>query len=58
MCPVMLVIQTDDGRIRWMDVKAFLQEQRQQTNAPVKRITFRGDEFNCGQCASDSATPP
>lgn len=39
--PVMLVIRTSDGRIRWMNVTDYLLMQKR----PRKRITFDGEPF-------------
>lgn len=38
--PVMLVIRTSDGRIRWMDVQQYLFEQVDAT-----QIVFSGEPF-------------
>jgi predicted RNA-binding Zn-ribbon protein involved in translation (DUF1610 family) len=40
--PVMLVIRTSDGEIRWMDVSAYLRRAQQ----PVKQIVFSGERFD------------
>jgi hypothetical protein len=39
--PVMLVVRTSDGVIRWMDVSAQLRE-RSKGGAPVTQIEFEG----------------
>jgi hypothetical protein len=39
--PVMLVVRTSDGRIRWMNVTEYLQHQ----SADTKQITFDGEPF-------------
>jgi hypothetical protein len=39
--PVMLVIRTSDGRIRWMNVTDYLQEHGKET----KQIVFQGQPF-------------
>jgi WD40 repeat protein/transcription elongation factor Elf1 len=39
--PVMLVIRTSDGRIRWMNVTEYLQEHGKST----KQIVFEGEPF-------------
>lgn len=44
--PVMLVIRTSDGEIRWMDVSAYLKEKTKGRKRPVKRIVFEGEEFS------------
>ena len=40
--PVLLVIRTSDGEIRWMDVSAYLRNAPQ----PVKQIVFSGERFD------------
>lgn len=40
--PVLLVIRTSDGEIRWMDVRAYLRKAAQ----PVKQIVFSGERFD------------
>src|SRR5262249_18842832 len=40
--PVMLVIRTSDGTIRWMNVTAYLQKQGRKQ---VKQIVFKGEPF-------------
>jgi GTPase SAR1 family protein len=42
--PVMLVVRTSDGRIRWMDVRAYLQRER-DAGSEVKQIVFNGEPF-------------
>ncbi len=43
--PVMLVIRTSDGEIRWMDVTAYL--KRESTGRKtVKQIVFEGERFD------------
>jgi hypothetical protein len=42
--PVMLVVRTSDGRIRWMDVRADLQREH-DAGREVKQIVFNGDPF-------------
>jgi hypothetical protein len=41
---VMLVVRTSDGRIRWMDVRAYLQRE-QDAGREVKQIVFNGEPF-------------
>src|SRR5262249_24331715 len=43
--PVMLVIRTSDGTIRWMDVSAYLKKHSQAGKVPVKQVVFRGEPF-------------
>jgi WD40 repeat protein len=42
--PVMLVVRTSDGRIRWMDVRAYLQREH-DAGRKVKQIVFNGEPF-------------
>jgi GTPase SAR1 family protein len=41
--PVMLVIRTSDGEIRWMDVSDYLKRAAEK---PVKQIVFTGERFD------------
>jgi WD40 repeat protein len=43
--PVMLVIRTSDGRLRWMDVSAYLKREAQRGAQPVRQIVFEGEEL-------------
>ncbi|MRR32695.1 DUF4365 domain-containing protein, partial [bacterium] len=43
--PVMLVIRTSDGEIRWMDVSAYLKRESADGNK-VKQIIFDGERFD------------
>ena len=45
--PVMLVIRTSDGKIRWMDVTAYLQQHGTDT----KQIVFEGEPFTAPNVA-------
>ena len=40
-CPVMLVIRTSDGEIRWMNVTDYLREH----GAATRQIVFDGEPF-------------
>jgi hypothetical protein len=42
--PVMLVVRMSDGRIRWMDVRAYLQREH-DAGREVKQIVFNGEPF-------------
>jgi hypothetical protein len=42
--PVMLVVRTSDGRIRWMDVRAYLRHEL-DAGRDVKQIVFHGEPF-------------
>ena len=58
--PVMLVIRTSDGSIRWMNVTSYLNEQSKGKETPVKRIVFQGEPFNALnlQRLRDKLIPP
>lgn len=43
--PVMMVIRTSDGVIRWMDVTEYLRRERREGDAPSE-IVFRGERFD------------
>jgi hypothetical protein len=43
--PVMLVIRTSDGQIRWMDVSAYLKLESDNGKKPVKQIVFEGERL-------------
>ncbi len=43
--PVMLVIRTSNGEIRWMDVSAYL-KQESRDGKPVRQIVFKGEPFD------------
>jgi WD40 repeat protein len=43
--PVMLVIRTSDGVIRWMDVSAYLKRASNDGKKVVKQIVFEGERF-------------
>lgn len=45
--PVMLVIRTSDGRIRWMNVTEYLRQQNEET----KQIVFQGERFTAPNVA-------
>jgi len=42
--PVMLVIRTSDGEIRWMDVSEYLKRES-SGGTPAKQVVFRGEPF-------------
>ena len=44
--PVMLVIRTSDGDIRWMDVSDYLKRASDNGKKPVKQIVFTGERFD------------
>ncbi len=41
----MLVIRTSDGRIRWMDVSAYLKTNR-TARGDVRQVVFEGEMFD------------
>ena len=41
---ISLVVRTSDGRIRWMDVRAYLQREH-DAGREVKQIVFDGEPF-------------
>jgi hypothetical protein len=43
--PVMLVIRTSDGVIRWMDVSASL-ERASARGTPLRQVVFEGERFD------------
>jgi len=43
--PVMLVIRTSDGAIRWMDVSEYLKRESQGRKKPVKQVVFEGERL-------------
>jgi len=44
--PVMLVIRTSNGEIRWMDVSAYLKEASHNGPDSVTQIVFEGERFD------------
>jgi hypothetical protein len=44
--PVMLVIRTSDGVIRWMDVSAYLKRESSDGRTKVTQIVFQGERFD------------
>jgi hypothetical protein len=44
--PVMLVIRSSDGSIRWMGVSAYLRTKGETRHEPVREIIFEGEPFN------------
>ncbi len=51
-CPVMLVIRTSDGQVRWMNVTEYLQEHGKTT----KQIVFDGEPFTALKVAKMRTT--
>jgi Domain of unknown function (DUF4365) len=44
--PVMLVIRTSDGEIRWMDVSEYLKRESGSGSKPITQIIFTGERFD------------
>jgi small GTP-binding protein len=44
--PVLLVMRTLDGEVRWMDVREWLKRANAGAQRPVDRIIFRGERFD------------
>ena len=44
--PVLLVIRTSDGEIRWMDVSDYLKHESDDGFLAVNRIIFKGERFD------------
>ena len=44
--PVLLVIRTSDGEIRWMEIRDYLQRESADGKKPVKQIVFTGERFD------------
>ncbi len=49
--PVMLVIRTSDGVIRWMNVTEYLRRESEGGKKPVRQIEFAGEPFVAEQLA-------
>lgn len=44
--PVMLVIRSSDGQIRWMDVTSYLKRESNNGKKPVTQVIFTGERFD------------
>ncbi len=44
--PVLLVIRTSDGEVRWMDVRDYLKRESDNGKNPVKQIVFAGERLD------------
>jgi small GTP-binding protein len=44
--PVMLVIRTSKGEVRWMEVRNWLKRASAKSEKPVNQIVFEGDRFD------------
>ncbi|RJQ23981.1 TIR domain-containing protein [Candidatus Parcubacteria bacterium] len=44
--PVMLVIRTSDGNIRWMEIRGYLKREVKASKKKVRQIVFEGKRFD------------
>ena len=44
--PVVLVIRTSEGEVRWMEVRDWLKRTSENGKKPVNKIVFEGDRFD------------
>jgi small GTP-binding protein len=44
--PVMLVIRTSEGEVRWMEIRGYLKRESNNGKKPVKQIIFKGERFD------------
>ena len=44
--PVLLVIRTSDGEVRWMEVRDYLKRESDNGKKPVKQIIFTGERLD------------
>ena len=44
--PVLLVIRTSEGEVRWMRIDDYLKRESDKVKKPAKQIVFQGDPFN------------
>jgi len=44
--PVLLVIHTSDGEVRWMEIRDWLKRASDNGKKPVKQIVFEGARFD------------
>jgi hypothetical protein len=44
--PVLLVIRTSEGEVRWMEIRDYLKNISNNGKKPVKQITFNGERFD------------
>jgi small GTP-binding protein len=44
--PVLLVIRSSDGEVRWMEVRDWLKDASDKGTKPVKQIVFAGERFD------------
>ena len=44
--PVLLVIRTSDGAVRWMEVRDYLKRESDDGKKAVRQIVFAGERFD------------
>jgi hypothetical protein len=44
--PVMLVIRTSDGHVRWMEIRDYLKRESHNGKNRVRQIIFKGERFD------------
>ncbi len=44
--PVLLVIRSSEGEVRWMEVRDYLKRESDNGRKPVKQIVFEGERFD------------
>ena len=44
--PVMLVVRSSKGEVRWMEARDWLKRATDQAQKPVNQISFRGERFD------------
>lgn len=44
--PVLLVVRTSNGEVRWMEIRDFLKRESKNGKNPVKQFAFHGDRFD------------
>ncbi len=44
--PVLLVIRTSDGEVRWMEIRDYLKRESDDGKKTVKQIVFEGERFD------------
>ena len=44
--PVLLVIRTSDGEVRWMEIRDYLKRESDDGKKAVKQIVFEGERFD------------
>ncbi len=46
MFPVLLVIRSSDGEVRWMEIRDWLKKHSENGTKPIKQILFHGERFD------------